>query len=105
MESKINLEEVKILLDNATWNYEYCGKLGRDTEKALIYLETQKFSISKIEEFSHLIEGEDIEDAEMAAIYLSDALAWDRISKYVWSHHNKGANKWSISDSTSFKIN
>lgn len=105
MKTELNLTEVKNILDNANWNYEYCGDLGSNTENAINYLETQKFSLSKINEFKHLIENEDIENSEMAANYLADALAWDRISKYVWSQSNRGEKKWAVSDSTSFKIN
>ena len=102
--NNINLNEVKNILDNATWHYEYCGDLGSDTEKALYYLDSQKFSISKIEEFIHIIEGEDLATPKEVAISIADSIARDRIRKYIWSEKNKGDDKWAISDSTSFKI-
>lgn len=101
----IDLNKVKNILDNAIWNYEYCGDLGSDTEKALYYLDSQKFSISKIKEFIDLEKHAEYKTAQEIALSIADSLAWDRISKYVWSNKNKGTNKWSISDTTLFKIN
>ena len=103
--NNINLKEVKNILDNATWNYEYCNNSGNDIEKALYYLDSQKFSISKINEFLYNINIENFETSEEIAKSIADPIAWDRISRYVWTPKNKGESKWSISDSTSFKIN
>lgn len=100
--SKINVNEVKQILDNSTWDFEYSGNSGRDVEKATSYLDSQKFSVTKIKEALELLDMEDINDNQEAAEMVADRLAWDRISRFT--HSYKNSNGWSVDESVSFKI-
>tara|TARA_B100001179_G_scaffold208559_1_gene173801 strand:- start:50 stop:382 length:333 start_codon:yes stop_codon:yes gene_type:complete len=108
---KINFDNVKSILDNATWDYEFCGSAGSDVETACTYLSSQKFSIEKIQEFLPKIEDTDIEEDweqeevdEYIARFVSDELAWDRISKFLYVKHKK-PNGWAVGEGVNFTIN
>lgn len=116
------LAEVKELLDNANWNFEACEPNSNydDVEKALDYLNTQKFSIQKIreqladvwEDYRYNVKNDDItshdECVELAAKMIADRLAFDRITPYIWQTYKPGVDngkKWFINETVSFKIN
>ena len=88
----INWEDVKEVLDNASWTSEYNWSKGSDDEKAEEWLTTQKFSVEKIKEFKEFAQGK---TAKEIAESLADVLAFDRIPKKF---------NWNIGESTSFQI-
>ena len=106
------LNEVKSILDSATWEFAYSAHAGRDSQKACNYLDTQKFSISKIKEaltdvYEDLLDnlrtsrGEawihDMgENAKYAADMIADRLAFNRINRFK--------KCWSINESLTFSI-
>lgn len=110
MKNQINFQEVKRILDQATWNYEYCSSLpGSNVETACSYLDTQKFSVKKIKEFTPDLKDTDIQEDwdqeeinEYIARFVADQLAWDRISKFLYVQY-KRPNGWAIDESVSFK--
>lgn len=75
-----------ILKDN-NWDYQYCAShAGCDIYKAIDFLETQRFSVEKLKEFSHLIDSSKKEvSVHNIARDLADPLAWDRIARFNWS--------------------
>ena len=107
----VNFKKVKHILDGATWNYEFCSRTpGADIQKALRFLDTQRFSIQAIENALPELDGTDIDDdwAEdevnnYAARWLADQLAWGRVSRFLYDRARR-PNGWSIDESVCFKL-
>ncbi len=119
------LNEVKSVLDNADLDYESCmsaytitSNNHKGCEKAVSYLETQKFSIKKISEALTEIWGEFIYNIQskqvrgddkfnLAAKMIASQLAFERISSYSWSsRYDKHTDKtWYIDETVTFTLN
>lgn len=102
MKNKINWKEVKSIIDMADWDFTFSGNPGSDVEKAIFYLDRQKFSINKIKSFEHYAEGET--DSLEVAMHIADPLAWDRISRYVWTEGRYSRKSWAVNDTVNFNI-
>jgi hypothetical protein len=117
--------KVKSVLDSADWSYEIChpDRHHADFDKACHYLYTQKFSAKMVaeqleENWDEIIEmirdlksrncaKDDFSNAEVAAKYIADSLAQERIMKFRWTSTFKDgmdSKKWFICDSLIFKI-
>lgn len=104
------LKEIKSKLDNADWTYDYCKNEG-DSEKAALYLQTQKFSLKYLSEYFDNCDTSFINDAldegeDMVTAFVKEAapnLAELRCSKFMWSG-KYGTNGWDL-ERTCFKIN
>jgi len=110
------LNEVKEILDNATWDYTY--NQNHDTsgaENAISYLDTQKFSIKKIKDAIDchgFIEEESVDidpddKAKFIAELIASYIASDRICNFVLSYSEmrfSDSKKWYINDTVTFCI-
>jgi hypothetical protein len=104
------LKEIKSILDNADWTYEYCRNEG-DADKALYYLQTQKFSLNYLKNYFNQCDTSFVNDAleegeDMVTAFVKEAapnLAELRCSRFMWSG-KFGTNGWDLS-CTCFKIN
>ena len=104
------LREIKSVLDNADWTYDYCGNEG-DADKAIYYLQTQKFSLDYLRRYFNECDTSFVNDAleecdDMVTAFVKEAapnLAELRCHKFMWSGEY-GTNGWDLSN-TSFKIN
>ena len=118
------LNEVKLALDNASWDYDssmssYSISSNNHTgcEKAISYLETQKFSIKKISEalseiwddFVYNVQSQQIREdkAKFAAKMIASQLAFERIARYSWSsrYDKHTDNTWYIDETVTFILN
>lgn len=103
------IKEIKSVIDNADWTYDYCGNEG-DADKALYYLMTQKFSISYLKKYINSCDmsfvNEAIEDGDdFVTAFVKEAapnLAQERCFKFMWNGVY-GTNGWDLSN-TCFKI-
>lgn len=118
------LNEVKFNLDNANWDFEACDPRAdySDVSKAISYLETQSFSISKIKIQLALVWIELLEqlrtyhpdnicdmeyNAKYAACMIANDLGFQRIAKFQKSYwdYKSDSKKWHINETVHLKIN
>ena len=103
------LNKVKQVLDGANWSYQFShpDNVNGDEEKAISYLDGQKFSIGKIKEFTNEINEDDLDEnsAEYVAAWIADGLAFDRVRKYLYNSSKKHGNGWYLPESFIFQIN
>lgn len=104
------LKEIKEVLNNADWTYDFSRNEG-DSQKAVDYLQKQKFSIKYLNNYfkncdtSYVQELMD-EGVDMVTAFVREAapvLAGERCKKFMWSG-KYGTNGWNL-ETTCFKIN
>lgn len=112
------LSEVKHVLDNATWDFEACNPRGnyKDTEKACAYLETQNFSLEKVEDalnevwidlVYNLRHTPKEDKVKYAASMIANQLGFERIAKFQatnWRVDGVDSKKWYIDETVTFLI-
>lgn len=104
------LKDIKTVLDNSDWTYYFSRNEG-DSEKAINFLQTQKFSLNYLSKYFNNCDTSFIdelleEDVDMVTAFIKEAapnIAEDRCNKFTWSG-KYGTNGWDLS-STCFKIN
>jgi len=104
------LKEIKSKLDHADWTYDFCKNEG-DSQKAVDYLSTQKFSLKYLKNYFSTCDTSFVQDlidegVDFATAFVRESaqnLAEDRCRKYRWSR-NRTQKSWYIDD-TNFLIN
>lgn len=114
--SKQFTQKVKEVLDNSSFNYQYCGHHGCDADKAEAYLNTQRFSIKVIEtalneQCETILEcareqkvyHEDL--PTFAAHFIAHDLCFDRIRRFLYNERKHApGHGWSVDESVSWHI-
>lgn len=106
----INIKKVKQILDEADFDYEFSHSAGKDIDKAINYLNKQRFSLRKISEhlpeldaYDNLCSCELAEKEREVAEYVCHSIAQDKIEPYICNR--KKPNGWTIDESVTFKLN
>lgn len=113
------VNEVKAIVDAQNWGYEGWSTSDNGAEKAVNFLDTQKFSLKKIKDAleenwddilyelrNKKIKGEG--KVKFVAGWIAGDLAFERIAKFQFSSVEKDgykSSKWLIDENVTFNIN